>query len=123
MVFKRLLVMVFLPRGICLSRLAVGLVAVIVSRHDAAAADFLQAWGFVSASRGLQKHQKNQGLDAAPGGCAFRALPNEIRGQGVFHKVSLFIASPVAIDGLRAHSESKSVVPVCRPPLTGRVVF
>jgi hypothetical protein len=46
-----------------------------------------------------------------------------MHGQGVFQKVSLFIARKVAIGGLRAHSKSKSVSPVCRLAVTGRVVF
>jgi hypothetical protein len=42
--------------------------------------------------------------------------------KGIFRRFHYFFASPVAIDGLRAHSESKSVVRLPPRP-TGRVVF
>jgi hypothetical protein len=94
-----------------------------VCPHDAARADFPQARRLFARGTGRKKSSEIKRLPRPcrwHGGAAPRG---EMQGQGVFHKVSLFIASPVAIGGLRAHSKSKSVVPVCRPSLTGRVVF
>jgi hypothetical protein len=91
--------------------------------HDAVRTDFPQARQPFVRRTGREKTSEIKCLPRPRGWLADAAPRSEMQGQGVFQKVSLFIASPVAIGGLRAHSKSKSVVPVCRPSLTGRVVF
>jgi putative sigma-54 modulation protein len=76
--------------------------------------------GFSPASRGFKNTSEIKGLPR-PSCRLLHAvllpLPAQWNpGSRDFSQGFIFIASPVANDGLPAHSESKSVVPVCRPP-------